>query len=461
MKMKKLLLAIFTIALGLAPVFAQNAPPVGGKAKPFNLPKSERFTLKNGMQVTLVPYGAVPKVAVTAVVRAGSFNESEDKVWLADLTGQMMKEGTSAKNAARLAEEFSRMGGGLSVGAGADTTNVSTDVLSEFGPEAVALLADVIQRPALPESELARLKNNQLRQLSVAKSQPGPLANERFRQILYPGHPYGRIFPTEAMINGLTIEDVRAFYKNNFGAARTRLYVAGQFDAKAIRAAITQAFDAWARGTEPAMNIPKPTAAKTLNLIDRPNATQSTLYIGLPVVDPSNPDYIPFAVTNALLGGSFSSRITLNIRENKGYTYSPTSQHSIRFRDAYWVEIADVTTAVTGASLKEIFYEIDRLRKEAPPEDEVSGIKNFLAGIFVLQNSSRQGVIGQLAFADLHGLPADYLSTYVQKVMAVTPADVKRIAEQYINPDKMTLVVVGDRSKIAEQLAPFGQIAGN
>src|SRR4030095_2826162 len=127
-----------------------------------------------------------------------------------------------------------------------------------------------------------------------------------------------------------------------------------------------------------------------------------------------------------------------------GYTYSPNSSLSTRFRDAYWVEVADVTTAVTGPSLKEIFYEIDRLRNEPPSEAELQGIKNYLAGIFVLQNSSRQGVIGQLSFADLHGLPPNYLSTYVQKVMAVTPKDVQRIAQQYIQPDKMTVVVVGD-----------------
>jgi predicted Zn-dependent peptidase len=125
------------------------------------------------------------------------------------------------------------------------------------------------------------------------------------------------------------------------------------------------------------------------------------------------------------------------------------------------VEVADVTTAVTGPSIKEIFYEIDRLRKEPPTEDELQGIKNYLAGIKVLQISSRQGVIGQLAFVDLHGLPENYLSTYVQKVMAVTPADVQRIMTQYLQSDKMTVVVVGDKSKVAEQLGPFGKVTSN
>ena len=167
-------------------------------------------------------------------------------------------------------------------------------------------------------------------------------------------------------------------------------------------------------------------------MIDRPGAQQSTIYLGLPVIAPGHNDYIAFQVMNSLLGGSFGSRITANIREAKGYTYSPFSQHSSRYRDAYWVQVADVTTAVTGPSLKEIFYEIERLQKEPPTEDELQGIKNYLAGIFVLQNSSRQGVIGQLAFLDLHGLDESYLTTYVQKVFAVTPKDVQRIAQTYL-----------------------------
>lgn len=457
MKIKKITLAVCALVFALAGLnMAQITPPAGGTPKPFNLPKRETFQLSNGMKVTLVPYGTIPKVAVSAVVRAGNINEAANQVWLADLTGSLMKEGTASRSATQLAQDASSMGGSVNINVGADTTSIGGDVLSEFGPQFVALLADVMQRPSLPASELARLKTNMLRQLTVSKSQPGPLANERFRQILYPNHPYGRLYPTEAMINSYTIEDVQKFYRDNFSSAgRTHIYIVGQFDTAAMRKAVTQAFDGWTRGSAPVTNVPKPAVARTLQVIDRPNAPQSTLYIGLPVMDPSHPDYIPFTVTNALLGGSFSSRITLNIRENKGYTYSPYSQHSIRYRDGYWVEVADVTTSVTGPSIKEILYEIDRLRKEAPTADEVTGIKNYLAGIFVLNNSSRQGVIGQLAFADLHGLPDNYLSAYVQRVMAVTPQDVQRVAQQYIDPEKITIVVVGDKAKIADQIKPY------
>ena len=459
------LVLVATLVCGPAAALAQEqqprqkeTPPAGGTPKPFTLPKKETFTLKNGMKVTLVPYGTVPKVTVSAAVRAGSLNEGPEQVWLSAITGSMLKEGTATRTAEQVAQEAARMGGGINVSAGADLTTIGGDVLSEFGPDLAGLIADVLQHPLLPASELARLKNDRLRQLTISKTQPGPIAQERFRQVLYPNHPYGRVFPTEEMLNHFTIEDVQKFYKDNFGAARTHLYVAGRFDPAAMRKAITQAFEGWAPGNPVVENIPKPVAARSITLIDRPGAPQSTIYLGLPVIAPGNQDYVAFQVMNALLGGSFASRITSNIREAKGYTYSPNSLHSTRYRDAYWAEIADVTTAATGPSLKEIFYEIERLQKEPPTEEELQGIKNYLAGIFVLQNSSRGGVINQLAFLDLHGLDDSYLTTYVQKVFAVTPKDVQRIAQTYLLSDKMTLVVVGDKSKVAEQLTPYGQV---
>jgi predicted Zn-dependent peptidase len=191
-------------------------------------------------------------------------------------------------------------------------------------------------------------------------------------------------------------------------------------------------------------------------LVDRPDAVQSTLRIGLPVrVKPGDPDYLPMQVTNTLLGGSFTSRITNNIREQKGYTYSPFSQVTNRYHTSYWTESADVTTKVTADSIREILFEIGRLRKEPPAPQELKGVLNYMSGVFVLQNTSNQGIIGQLAFVDLHGLKDDYLKTYVQKVNAVTRQDVQRITETYLNPTKMTYVVVGDKAKIEESLKVY------
>jgi len=313
----------------------------------------------------------------------------------------------------------------------------------------------VLPAPSLPASELPRLQADLLRDLSIDKSQPESLARERFLATLFPDHPYGRVFPSESALQGYTIEDAQAFYRENFHAVRTHLYIAGALDGD-LRGAIEDAFGGWAPGA-PAPKVPARLAeARSFHLIDRPGAAQSNLLIGLPVAEPSSPDYIKLDVMDSLLGGSFASRITSNIREEKGYTYSPGSRIGTRPHLAYWLESADVTTAVTGPALKEIFYEIDRLRREPPSAEELEGIRNYLAGLFILRNTiSPDAIIGQFHFVDLQGLDRSYLSTYVQKVMEVNPTDVQGVAEAYLLPSKMTIVVLGDKAKIAEQVAPY------
>jgi predicted Zn-dependent peptidase len=449
------ILALLALAAS-APLLAQKqAPPEPGKPKGFSVPTPRKFALDNGLKVTLVEYGTLPKVTLRLAVLSGNIDEKAGEVWLSDLMGDLLSQGTDTKTAAQVAEAAARMGGSLDINVGEDRTDIGGDVLSEFGPEMAALIGDVAMHSKFPESELARLKGDRLRRLSIAKSQPQQMALEKFRALLYPDHPYGRLFPTEEMLKGYTIGQVRAFYDANFGAARSHVYVVGKFDEKAMEAAIRKAFAGWKRGADPTVNVPKASTAHRLETMDRPGAVQSTIYLGMPVADPSSPDWIPMSVMNALLGGSFGSRITSNIREQKGYTYSPFSQVSARYRDAYWAETADVTTKDTGASIKEILAEIKRLQTEPPSEAELKGIQNYLAGTFVLQNSSRLGIIGQLHFVDQHGLPDDYLNTYVSKVYAVTPAQVQQMAAKYIQPDKATIVVVGDTKVIADQVAPY------
>mgnify|MGYP000114839669 CR=1 FL=1 len=209
-----------------------------------------------------------------------------------------------------------------------------------------------------------------------------------------------------------------------------------------------------------ATQVPKVPAMEPgpLLLVDRPGAVQSNLRVGGPAPSRTDPAYAAAELANALFGGYFSSRLVRNIREDKGYTYSPFSQISSRYRDAYWAQNADVTTKDTGASLKEIFAEIDRLQAEPPSAEELKGIQNYVAGSFVLQNSSRAGIIGPLAFLDLHGLPATSLTEFVQKVHAVTPAKVQELAQKHIADDKAIIVLVGDRKVIEAQVKAFGEI---
>jgi len=454
--MKSLMILALAIVTG-AQQTPQQKPPAAGAPKDFALPAARRFTLANGLPVTMVPFGQVPKAAIRLVVSAGNVYETKDEVWLADLTGNLMREGTATETADAVARGFAAMGGELGISVGPDTTSISTEVLSERAAEAVRKLADVAQHPRLPESEIERVKGNLLRNLAIQKSSPQALAQEKFAQVLYGEHPYGRIFPSEAMLKAYTLNQVQGFYRNHYGAARARLYVAGVFDAPSLETAIKQAFEGWTGAKASDVPALPPASGRQFALIDRADAPQSTVMVGLRVPTASHKDWIALEVTDALLGGAFGSRITTNIRELKGYTYSPYSQLEPHPAQADWVETADVTTNVTGASLKEIFFEIDRLRKEAPAAAELRGIQNNLAGVFVVQNASRTGVIGRLAFVDLHKLGPDYLSTYVKRVTSVTPDEVRRVANEYLTPDKMSLVVVGDEKTVKAQVTEWAQ----
>jgi zinc protease len=464
---QKFWLIFSLLGFGTFPAAAQKpaaagkqTPPPGGPPKPFIVPANETYSLPNGMRVTLIPYGNIPKVTLSLAMAAGNINEPKDQNSIADITGELMKEGTASLSAQALAETAARMGSTLGIAVGMDQSTMDIDVLEEFGPDAVKLIADVVQHPRLPESEFPRLKTDALRKLALQKSQPQTIAAARFRKILYGDHPYGELLPPEETIQKLTIADAKNFYSSNFGAARAHLYVAGKFDGLAVKKAIESSFSGWAKGPARVENVPTVKPKHVLDVTDRPGAPQSTIIVGLPVAGPTSADWIPLSVTNTLLGGSFGSRITSNIREQKGYTYSPFGQVSRRYHDAYWAEEADVTTQYTGPSLKEIFGEIDRLQKEAPPAAELQGIQNYMSGLFIIQNSTREALVRQLQYVDLQGLGVDYLKTFVQKVNAVTPADVQHMATQYLKPEQMTVVVLGDKAKISEQLVPYTPASG-
>ncbi len=445
-------------ASALAQSPAKETPPAPAPPRDFALPAPKQFTLDNGLRVTLVNYGNTPKVDLGLFVAAGNSYETANEVWLGDLTAQLMREGTTTKTGAQVSKAAAQMGGQVEIDVGVDTASVTGSALSEFAPDLAKLVADLALHPKFPASELDRLKADNLRRLSIAKSSPQQMALEKFREVVYDKHPYGRVFPTDAQIKGYTLAQAKSFYDANWAASRARLYVVGRFDAASMEAAIRSAFASWRKGSMSHPAPPNPRADRAVYIVDNPAAVQTTLIVGLPTIDASHPDAIALSVTNSVLGGYFSSRMTSNLRESKGYTYSPFSQVSNRYRDATWAQNADVTTAVTGASLKEIFLEIDRLQAEAPTEVELESAKNYMLGTFVLRNSDRAGIIAQVEFINFHGLPADYLNTYIGKVRAVTPAQVQQMTQKYIDDTKTAIIAVGDKKLIEDQVKPYGPI---
>ncbi|MEX0290370.1 MAG: M16 family metallopeptidase, partial [Flavobacteriaceae bacterium] len=418
----------------------------------FTLPKKEVVEFDNGLTLVMVPYGSIPKANIQFSIKTGNIDEQAEQVWLSDLLADLLEEGSTTKTAKEIADEMAGMGGNLNIGVGVHTSSISASVLYEFAPDAIALMSEVLKTPKWPAEELERLKNDMKRNLAVDLSTPQSQAYRDFFAELYPDHAYGRVYPTEEQINSYSVEDIQKFYDENFGAKRTTVYVAGNFDKAAVTEAVKSNLGDWRAGKDANYAIAQPVTANKVKIIDRPGAPQSTIYYGLPVADPSDPDFIALDVTNSILGGSFASRITSNIREDKGYTYSPFSNLMTNYKSGVWYEVADVTTEHTGASLTEIKKEIEKLQNEVPSQKELDGIINYESGIYVLQNSTPNGIIGQLVFLDTHDLDESFLTNKVKNMHAVTPEKVREMTRKYIKPENMTLIVVGDKAKIESQI---------
>lgn len=441
------------LLLAMLPAMAQKqTPPAGGKAKDFKLSDKKISTLPNGLKTTMVHYGELPKVTVSLIIKTGNAHERADQVWLADLTSRMIREGTKDLNFTALSKKAALMGGNLNVFVGMTQTTITGTVLSEYAPEFIKLLASLATAPEFPASELERLKTDMKRRLITQKNVPQAQAQEKFFAAVYGDHRYGKTFPTEEMISSYTVDMVKEFYEKNFGAKRSVLYVVGKFDDKKVAEAVNASLSKWKSGPDVWYPEVKPNVVKDTLLLDRPGAPQTTVMVGLPVVTPDHKDYVPMLVANTLLGGSFGSRITSNIREDKGYTYSPFSTVQNIKGSALWYEQADVTSEHTVDALLEIEKEIKKLQVQAPTQEELTGIQNYSAGIFVLQNSSPGGIIGQLNFLDLYGLDDSYLENYVKNIYKVTPETVSSMVKKYIDYDKMTKVMVGDKSAVQKQV---------
>ena len=449
-------LAFFAFTASAA---GRELPPAPGQPHDFVLPKRETVQLPNGLSLTFIDYGAVPKVTVFAVVRTGNIDEGAS-TWLADVAVEMLKEGTTTRSAADIARSAAGMGSTLSVGAGAEQTSVGISVLSERAADAAELIADVLRNPRFPESELPRVLANFERSLSVARTEPDSIAAEALARLVYGDHPFGHALPAPGQLETYDMTAVRGFYERNFGARRTHVYVAGRYDRPALESAMRRAFGDWREGPAASDLPPKASDTLQLQLIDRPGSPQSSLRMAVAVPDPASAQYFPTTLTNSLLGGAFSSRITTNLREDKGYSYSPDSSISAHRGNALWIMNAEITAEHTAEAITEIFREIDRLQQESPAAAELDAIKRYRAGLFVIGNSSPNGVLGQLAFMDLHGLPAEFLTHWVANMYAVTPQQVSDVAREFIKPAHMTIVILGDLKEIGDSVRALPQLQG-
>lgn len=438
--------------------FRQKAPaPLA--AKPMKLPLPFETTLPNGLKVVILEDKRVPLVSYSLAFRTGNANNPADLPGLTLFMAGLLNEGTDSRTSKQIADEIARIGATVGANATSDYTTVSASSLSKFSEEALRLLADVALHPSFPQNEIDIAKQNTKQGLLQQRAKPSFLANERLARTLFGTHPYSVISTTPEAIDSMTRERLLSFHRQAFIPNNAVLFVVGDVMRADVLKEISTLFGDWQRGTALSSSFPQPPTrtSRAIYLVDRPASQQSTIVIADLAIKTSSPDYYAMEVLHTILGGSFSPRLDSNLRENKGYTYGARTDLDVRRDVGTFRSISDVRTEVTGPALKEFFYELDRIRTEPVPEQELSDNKAFITGVLPIILETQEGLIGQLINIKMYDLPADYLQTYSAKINAVTAADVQRVAQKYLQTDRSAIVIVGDANAIMAQIKPYAE----
>lgn len=448
-----------------APAPAQGAteaypttPPVPGPAPAVQVPQPVRRTLPNGLTVLYVSRPELPAVQATLVTRGGLMDDPATLPGLASFTATMLDEGAGGRSALELADALDLLGASLSTGAGWDAAQVGLYALRSRLPEALKLMGDVVVRPDFPQGEVERIREQTLTELTRARDNPAVVAERALPALVYGAeHPYGRI-PATAGVRRIDRAELERFHRTHYRPESSTLVLVGDVDAQAVHPMVEQAFGSWQRGAAPAVPTLAAPAAATprIYLIDKPGAAQSEIRIGHPGVARSDPDYFPLLVMNTLLGGSFTSRLNQNLRETHGYTYGARSSFAMRRGVGPFVAGAAVVTAKTDSALVEFFSELNRIRTEPVPQDELERAKRYLALGLPRGLETNSALASSLADLAVHGLDASFYNSYVDRLMAVTAQDVQRVASRHVRPGEAVIVVVGDRSVVQPGLQATG-----
>jgi zinc protease len=376
------------------------------------------------------------------------------------MTATVVRTGTAKRASRQIEEDLRRIGADLSTSAGQDNSAIAFAGLSEYAEQLLGMVNELAREASFPAPEFERERRQKLEEVKLERTSPGFLASERLRKVLFGAHPYGQVSASEAQVAAYTREDLISVYRDFYTPQNALLLMVGDFDSQAMVKSVEKVFGAWA-GKKP----DKKTAAapphphgRRVYLVHVPGAVQTQIVAGCEAITRTHPDWIKLGLTNSLYGGAFNSRLVMNIREDKGYTYSPRSGVHPLHEHGYFSVSAAVRNDVVAASLTEIFYEMDKLRSLPVPAAELADAQNYLTGVFSMGLATQEGLLGQLATVALNELPNDYLETYRAKVRALTPDDLLNIARQYLDSANMQIVVVGDRTQIEPQARLFGDL---
>jgi zinc protease len=427
---------------------------------PFNVAEPLKRTLDNGLRVFVLPDERIPLVSLRLAFLRGDAQDPKGQVGLTSATASMLTEGTEKYSSRELAEKIERLGAAVHASASDDFTVVAASALSFYTDDILQLIAEVIFKPTFPESELDLYKRNAVENLKYHRSQPNFLANEQTGRLVFGAHPYSVTSPSEADYEKLERSSIVNFHDSAFAPNNAILLVVGNVDEAGFHRQIDELFGDWPSETvvTPEIEEIPVRTGRSLTIVDRPGSAQANIVIANSAIAREHPDHFAVTVMNQVLGAGASSRVFMNLREEKGYTYGAYTRFDSKKLAGSFEATAEVRTAVTGDSLKEFFYELNRIRDEKVSDEELADAKSFLTGVFPIRAETQEGLTGLISNQLLYGLPADYLQTYRDKINQITVDDVQRVANSYIRPHEFAIVIVGDAKDILPQAKEYADV---
>jgi zinc protease len=441
----------------------KNKAPLSRDVLRVNLPKPVEAKLENGLTVLILEDHRTPSVFVQLHISgAGALFEPPSMTGLANVTAQMLREGTQSRNSVQIAEEIDRLGATLGAGGsfGSSQVVLNASGLSDNFDSWFALAVDILLNPSFPAEELQKLKQRQRAQLRQQRSAPNFLLNERFHRAVYRDHPAAIVSPTSESLEALTREALVQWHRERYAPQNALLAIAGDVRARELIPRLEKWFAGWQRKDvkRPWPANPVAATSRKAYLVHRPNSVQTTVALGNIAIDRRSSDYVPMVVMNYILGGGSSGRLFLNLREEKGYTYGVYSDFTALRYPGPWRAGGNMRTEVTAGALVEFFNEIRRIRDQTVPPAELEDGKRAIAARFALSLEQPTTILGLAVSRVQFRLPDDYWDTYPDKIMAVTAEDVQRVARKYLDPDALQIVAVGDGLKIQSVLEPYGPV---
>jgi zinc protease len=436
--------------------FRSQAPPPL-PSHPITIPTPREITLPNGLTVVVVEDNRLPLVSYRLAFRVGGAFDPPQLPGLTDLLAGLLPEGTQSRTSREIAEEVARMGASLSAGANSDYTIVGASALSQFNDRILDLMADVVLHPSFPENEVELAKQNTKESLRQQRAQPSFLASEMVSRVMFGDHPYSVVAPTPESIDRSSRDEFVRFHQSKFVPNSAVFIIVGDVRYDDVLRRLESLFSTWARGEDLVTNFPTPPmrTKRTAYVIDRHGSAQSNIIIANSGITRTNPDYFPLLLMHTVLGANASSRLFMNLREEKGYTYGAYTNLDARRTAGTFRATAEVRTPVTGDSLKEFFYELNRIRNERVSEKEISDAKSYLTGVFPIRLETQEGLTDQLVQIKMLRLPDEYLTLYRDRVQAVTLEEIQTVAQKYVKPDEAAVIVVGDGSAVLDQIRPY------